>query len=309
METSYEQFYNIFDEATRVSADEAMRNGLAKLAELLPYALIPFIILCAILVGTGQMGFRLFTSYGARLVLLLWLVVGGAYIPYVRNFVVDEIPNEIATTVNGSVDNRINSVQQFGLLDDASAHFTATALSQATGIWNVGNMISIWNARGLTKFFIEIMFYIWIAVRMALYLVVASGAFLLLFLLFDSTRGWVNSLWGKFVGLTVLQLLMSILLKIQLGGSQMFLRNIINMGANASLERQIDWCWTIAGWFLGCLVLLIMLPTLAAVYSGAAASSAIAGGMMWNVGASMVRAGNAASQASHRMARAMRKRS
>lgn len=307
MATTYQQFYTQYDEAIRAGADAAMHAGLAKMGELLPYTLIPVVIVCGVLVATGQMGMRLFTSYGWRVVLLVWLTLGAAYVPYVRDMVVDTIPNEIASTLHGGVENRITVAEQFDVLETASGHFVSLVLAQATGPFQIGNRVSAWFARGCMKFFIEIIFYMWIAVRMLTYLVVAMAAFMLILIPFESTRGWFLAMVGKMVGLTVWQLAISILLKIVLAGSMVYLRGVLTGGAGMSIEEQIDTCWSIAGWFLGCGVLTIAIPTVCAGFGANIAGGAgIALGAMATGATNAIRAGNAMSRAAHTVRRANR---
>lgn len=269
---NFAMFAAQYDEAIRAGADAAMNAGLARLTQLMPYFLTPMVIMWGVLGATGQLGWGRLLSYLLRLAFFLWLVVGLAYVPVIRNTVVDDIPNEIATVVNGG-GATITSAQQFDALDEATAHFVANIKAQATGIFAFPTRLTADAARGYAKFWLELIFYIWIIVRMATYLLVASMAFMMLFVLFDSTRGWVMSMVGKMVGVSVWQLMTSILLAVQVAGMQVYLRSAI-ANPGASIDEQLENAWDIGGWFLGCFVLLLVVPSLSGFGAGYVAAGA-----------------------------------
>lgn len=298
--TTYQQFYAQYDTAIRAGADEATMAGIRKVAELFPYVIIPVIIVCGILLALGQMDRGVFFKYGGRFCIVIYLVISQAFVPIVRDNIVDGIPDEIATAINGN-GSRITAVEQFDRLDQASGYFTARVLGQATGISQIGNKIAAWGARGFQKIWLEATFVIWMGVRMLTHIAVAVLAFVLVFALAQSTAPWVMEQLGKIIGLLTWQLAMSILLKVMLSGTEVFLRDILARGAAMSIEQQVDVCFDIAGWFFACFVLVLMVPTILGVGAGAGTSSLVASGAMVNAGRMFVNAANKLGRAAHNL--------
>lgn len=296
-----------YDEALRLGYDEATRAGLSYLASIFPFILPPAIITALVLVGLGLMGQKVFVTYGIRIAVVMWLVVGGAYVPIIRDALVDDIPAEISRRINNSVDTRMGAVQQFAMIDAAAGNYVAQVNQVATGITQIGNKIAAWFARGMQKIFLEFVFYIWIGMRQLAYLVAAAGSFMILFFVFESTRGWAMSQLGRMVGVAAWQVSASILLKIMLGGTQIYLKRIQTIGTSMSIDMQIDQCLDIAGWFFGMLVLFFMVPASVAIGTGAAASSAVATGMFAAAGTNIVRAGNNIAAAAKNMRNASKR--
>lgn len=271
-EQNFAMFAAQYDDALRAGADAAMRAGLARVRELMPFVLVPLVVGCGVLFSIGQLDRgRLFT-YGFRVCLFLWLVVGMAYVPHVSDLVVDAVPNEIASVVNGG-GNAITSARQFDVLDEAVAHFVAQIKGQATGLWHIPTRVSADASRAIAKFWLELVFYVWIAMRMATRLLVAAAVFLLPFIFFDSTRGWLMQMFGKFVGVSVWHLMTAILAAVMVAGMQVYLRAAI-ASPGASIDEMLEQLGDIGGWFLGCFILLLILPALAGVGSGYVASAA-----------------------------------
>lgn len=301
MATTYQQFYTQYDEAIRAGADAAMNAGIAWSASLLPAILLPVIVVCGFLLATGQMGMGVATRYGWRVILLVWLTTGAAYAPYVRDMVVDTIPNEWASALHGSVNNRLTAAEQFDVVDDAAGNFTSRVLGQATGPFQIGNATAAWLARAFQKLFLAAIFFVWVSIRMLSYMAIAIGAFMLVLIPFDSTRGWVMGMFGKMAGLLIWQLAASILLKIMLGGMMVYLRGIIANSSGYSIEQQVDVLLNIAVFFFGLFVLFLMVPSVVSVVSGSSAGAVIAQGAMFNAARSMTNAGNAISRVAHSM--------
>jgi hypothetical protein len=300
--TTYQQFYAQYDVAIRSGADEATAAGLRWVAGVFPAIIIPVIIVAGLLLAWGLLDKGRIFQYGGRAAIVIYLVISQAFVPIVRDNIIDGVPNEIASAINGN-GSRITAVEQFDRLDQASGYFTARVLGQATGISQIGNKIAAWAARGFQKFFLEATFVIWMGVRMLTHIAVALLAFSLVFLLMQSTSQWVMEQLGKIIGLLSWQIAMSILLKVMLTGTEVFLRETLVRGQGMSIEQQVDVCFDIAGWFFACFVLVLMVPSIIGVGAGAATSSLIASGAMVNAGRMFVNAANKMGRAAHAMRR------
>lgn len=271
-ERNFEMFAAQYDEALRAGADQAMMALLERAATIMPAVLTPLVIGLGVLWAIGQLGLGRAFSYIARIAVVVWLIVSLAYIPMIRDTVVNDFPNEIAGWVNGD-GQAMSSAAQFDRLDEANAHFTSLILGQATGFLQMPTRIIAHAHRAAAKFWLELIFYIWIACRMLTYLLVASGVVFVFFLLFESTRNWFGEFLGKLVGVCVWQLMSAIMLRITLVGMEVYMRAAI-ANPGRSLDEQLETAADIAGWFLGCFILLLLLPAAAGVGSGMVAGAA-----------------------------------
>lgn len=302
----YQIFYQQYDVAVRAGADEAMRAGLAHSAQMLPYALVPVVIGLGIAIIAGA-SFGRMVSIAMKVCLTLWLVAAATFIPVVRDTVIDDIPNSFATALNGGT--RITAIQQFDVADQASAHFVSKILGQSTSLiqtMKYGPSASF--ARGAQMLMLDAIFGIWMAVRIVIAIILALMAFCLWLAVFDISRPAVLGLAQSIFALLMWQLAMSILIKIALAGSFVFIRMKLNEVHSLSLEEAVDKAWQIAGWFGMCLLMIIMVPTALGHYMSAAGSSLVAAGAMVNASRVMVSAGNSMSRAAHSMRRSAARR-
>lgn len=304
--TTFQEFYSRFDVAIRAGSDEATMAGLRKTAEILPYVLIPIVVVVGIMLALGLFDKGKLFSYSGRIAIVIWLAVSQAFVPIVRDNITDGIPNEIATAINGDGRN-ITAVEQFDRIDQASGHFTSRVLGQATGFSQIGNKVAAWTARGFQKFWLAASFIIWMGVRLITHIAVAVMAFMLIFFIAKSTAQWALEQLAKLVGLVMWQLAMSILMKVTLSGTEIFLRDTLARGAGMSIEQQVDQCFDIAGWYFCCFILILMVPAIIGVGGGAAASSFVASGALINAGRTMQSAGNRLAAAANSMGRSARR--
>jgi hypothetical protein len=304
--STYEAFYQQYDVAIRAAADSATAAGIAKTAELLPVVMVPLIIAVGILMAMGLYSLQRLYRDGLMVIVLSWLVVGAAYTPMVRDLFIDTIPNEVASSLFGGVNQRLTVVQQFDAADKATGFFASRIIGQASGIISTIKIAPMaWIAYGAAKIFIALMFFVWMIARALTYIGVALGAFLLITLVFESTRGYFMGLVSKIVGLVIWQIAASILLHVMLQGMFQFIRAIIDNSENLGLEQQVDKLIDIAVYFLGCLAMLLALPAIAGGYTASAAQMATfgAGRMAMGAAGSMGGAAHSMKQAATNLRR------
>jgi len=273
VQNTYQMFSAQYDAAFRAGAEAAMRAGLAYIQGLMPALLLPMVIAVGVLGAYGGLTKERMWSYGTRAAIFVWLVGSLAYIPMVWTLFADEIPNAIATVVNGG-GQTIQAVQQFDVVNATAMNFTGRILEQATGLFQIGNAIAAWIARFFQKIFLDLIYGIWVCMRLLTYVLLAGGAFLMPFILFSNTRGWLMEFFGKLVAMMVWQLMTSILVKIMLTGMMTFLAAATS-SAGLSLTQMIDTSFTIAGWFFICFIMVALVPAIAAIGSHAVGSAAI----------------------------------
>lgn len=278
METGFAAFFAQFDVPYREAAEQVIDVGLSWMAELLPPVLLLVIVWCGVRMASGTLHMGTFLKYAVRVVLLMFLVSERGYVDFVATPALDTVPNEIAHRILG-VGAGLNAVEQFDIIDATVKEMVVTAWGNATGLFNIGNQLAIWNHELWHNVFHGLMFYVWMAMRALLYMVVMSGAFLLAFIPFDSTVSYVRTNIGKMVGLTVWQLCAAIVLKVGLNGTQIMLDRV-TQGQTTSIAAQIQILGDVWRWELGVLVTFILMPAAAGVGSGIAASSSVVQGMI-----------------------------
>jgi hypothetical protein len=238
-------------------------------------ALTLFICVIGWLVMNGDMSPRRASSYAIRAVVIAYLLsTTEAYGLWVRDRFFTTIPNEITRLVVGSA-APLTAAQQFDNLSLYTDTVIASALGQATSLSQIGDRVALWWADTLIHLLLAVEFFIFLLGRKLMAIVIVIGPFLLLFELFEATRGYCRSWVGKLVGLTVFQLASTSLLVINAQGAYFFVQNILN-NPPAGLSQQIANIDRFSMWCLGDALAMLALPSVVAIGSGAAAGSAVA---------------------------------
>lgn len=286
MNGMYTLFAANYDDAVRAAAQSAMTAGLSRIREWLPFIFFIMVSIAAIGVISGALIMQRVLVYGFRAAVVMWLVVSMAYIPMVWTLVADTIPTEIASAINGG-GSRVTAISQFDEVNRVASTHIADILAQATSLWQVGDRMAAYVASGCQKVVLTFIFAIYFSMRLMGYVLVAGGVWLLPGLLFDGTRGWVQEFFGKIVGLMVWQIMTSIVVHVLLTGMLTFLATAAVVGA--SLTQAIDTAFMIVGWFVLCLILVILVPAVSAIGSHIGASSAVVQGALVGGAASAAR--------------------
>lgn len=280
--------------------DAAMYAGLSFSADLMQAAFLPFIIMLGVLMMAGQMGAGVFCSHVGRAALFIALAVGGWYAPYVHDLLITHIPNDIATRLNGA-GSTITIDQQFYNAELAMENIAARVSANATGLLSIGKATVIGLIVSAQKIFIGLTFLVFMLGRLSLYMAVAIGAFMLPFLLFTYTRGWILSMLGTAVGLVCWQLGVSIVLSVLLAGMSRYIVRIDAALSGFDIDQQMMLLTSIAAFNLCSLFLVIVTGAVVGSIGSGFASSAAAGAVVAGGRASV-----AAAAAMQRSARAMR---
>lgn len=265
--TTYQTFASIYDEGLRAGADAATRAGLSWTATVLKAALLPWFVVVGAQIALGQFSLGKLLGYGTRIALVLWLAVGAAYTTVIADTIVDGIPNEIASAINGE-GARVTFAEGFDRLAAQTDYFTAQIKGQATGyITGIPTRFAADAYNGGAKTFLGLFFVVWIVVRIATRILVAGLSFFLLLLIFETTRGFVMDYLGKLVSVIAWMLMTSITVRVLLDGCKVYINNAI-ANPGASLDEQLSMLWTIGTWFLACAMIALIVPALAMVGSG-----------------------------------------
>jgi len=279
LEGVYGAFWMQFEGTFREASAQLQAVGLEWMADLLTPILIIVTMTWGLLLASGQMNGSSAMKYGGRVIFMLWLIVGGGWTGTVNKMVLEDFPNELAQRIHGAAYD-MRAVDQFDTVDQVIKGIAATALGQATNPVYVGERIIIHAGTKFASAMNGLMFYVWCAERMLLYMVVTMGAFLLIFIPFDGTAQFMRQNFGKMVGLSAWQLASAIMVKVMLTGTMLRLDQLSN-GTVQSLGNMIDVIGDVGSWCLGCLVLFLLLPAVAGYGSAVVASQTAVQGMIF----------------------------
>lgn len=276
---TYLNFAQIQDAAVISGMNSVINASLAFVWPIVHWLAIIYLIVMFVQVASNAMTMNAFIGKFARLFVVVALIhTSGIYTKYVRDLAFTEVPNTIAQVVAGTQPG-VSAAAQFDTITMATDNLFATAMKQNTS-WSVsgiGNAIALWIADGAANLMIAIMFGIWLLGRKLLAIVLCLGPWLLLFELFDLTRGFTAQWIGKIVGLLVFQLASATLMVIMLKGESTILQ-AIKASPGTDIDQMIGNLMHLVAFLATDALTMIALPAICAIGSGVAAGHAVASG-------------------------------
>jgi type IV secretion system protein VirB6 len=276
---SYAQFAQEQDAALRSGMDHVIGAGLADAVPILRVLAVVYIIVWFFMLGANEISLRGFVGKAIRIGVVTTLIAGsGFYIQHVRDFLFDGAPNEIATVIGGA-NTPITAAAQF---DENSARIDSVVASihennRAWTLKGVADAIAAWFTGLALNTEIGLMFGVWMLGRKLLAIALCFGPWLLLFELFERTRGFVMAWVGTLVGLLVYQLGSSVLMKISLVslGQLLAQSKSSEMAYRAAglsyTDQAIGTLFHVVCYVLSDVFALLALPAICAIGVGAAA--------------------------------------
>lgn len=299
----YSAYAARLDAAQNAGIDLVLAAAITEIRPVLQFAILVSVVAGGFAVSFGRMTAERLAVWMVRALAVAWLLTGAAtYNQVVRGQFMTEVPNWIASTVNGG-GQRIEAPQQFDRLRAATENLTAKVAKEATG-WTVAAFAaraSAEAARWWQGVCLEISFSIWLLGRRLMALALCMGPFLLCFELFDNTRGFVRHWIGTMVGLAAFQLASAVQLQLSMQGAMQFLQGLRG-NMTGDLDGMVAHLWAAAGWFLMDAIAMFSIPTICAVGSGVAVQTAASSRTVTNAVSAGARMGNKAVQAAHRAA-------
>ena len=189
--------------------------GLAWAKIYIISALSLYVIGYAFMTMSSKVDTWAFVLAGARAMAVGAILQAHNYNYYVRDFFFHDLPNQAAKAINGPRIN-VNSAEQLDMAWSSVLHYTAFILAKASGWSQWDDRLMAWIFAGGDYLALLVCFGMWYLSRVFLAIIIAIGPFLIILFLFRSTREYVQQWIGKLVGLTVLGLASSILLRMTL---------------------------------------------------------------------------------------------
>lgn len=271
----YSAYAAKIDAAQDAGVDAVLAAALGEIAPVLKWAITMAVVAGGVAVMYSRMSMDRLAVWMVRALAVAYLIGGAAqYNPIVRNTFMADVPNWIASTVNGG-GQRIQAGEQFDRLRARMDNLTAQVAKEATG-WSIAAFAARASAEAARWWYgisLEITFAIWLLGKRLMGLVIAMGPFLLSFELFENTRGFVRHWIGTAVGLACFQLATAVQLQISSRGLMEFLSQIRGrMGTD--LDGMVAVLQQAAGWAAMDAIAMFSIPTICAVGSGVAVQTA-----------------------------------
>ncbi|MBB5696055.1 type IV secretion system protein [Muricoccus pecuniae] len=276
MPTIFTDIATSMDTMLIASMDAIISSGLASMRPQIALALSLYIIGFAALTVFGKTDIGAAAMAAVRALVVAQILRAASYTSYVRDFFFTDLPNTIAAALGGPRSG-ISSAQQFDLLWSAALHATSIVLGQATGFTMMLERGVAWIEAGAMLVALGAIFLVWLIARVFMAIVICLGVFIILLFLFSATRGFVEQWIGKLVGLIVLQITSSILLRIVLVVISDKMRA---MGAAppGDVDAMLAQLGSIAAVYWIGAALMIVLPSFFAIGSGVSAGAVVAAG-------------------------------
>lgn len=283
-----------FDQTLQAGMADVVSSGLAWAAPQLRTLLVLYVAIYAIgFMLTAHVSLRQLVFAALRGLIVAAAVQAANYNTWVVNLFFTRLPNEIATALGGARTS-IDSAEQFDRLWWAVLNVCGHIIGQATRWYDFGDRAMAWLMAYISLGGIGTMFLLWLVPRMFMALVICLGPFLIPLYLFEATRSYVVTWTSKLVGLTVLGLAASILLRVLL-----VMINTRFQAIQGSLGSSVD---EMLGAFAGIAGLMwfgagfmFFLPSFVAIGAGmGVAQAGVAAFMLTAPGRASVMAGRAA---------------
>lgn len=305
----YSTFAARMAEADSAGIDAVVASAISGVRPWLQFAILVAVTAGGFAVTFNRMTAERLGVWMVRALTVVWLLsAAGTYNQVVRTAAMDEVPNRVASIVNGGGQN-IKAEQQFCVLRAAMENLTAKVAKEANG-WSVADFMARGSAevaRVAQGILLEVVLVIWLIGRRLTALAICLGPFLLCFELFDATRGFVRHWIGTVVGLLAFQLASSVQLQISQQGAMRFLQQLRGQ-MNGDINAMVGVLWDAVGWFLMDAVVMLAIPTICAVGSGVAVQTAASSQVVRNMVGGAARLGNRAVGAVSNAGRVVRAR-
>lgn len=273
LEGIFQNFATEFDATLVDGMNDVVRSGLAWAQPQLRALLVLYVVAYALgFMLTANVSARQAAYAALRGLLVAAAIQSAQYVPYVQEMFFTTLPNQIAAALNGPRIT-VSSAQQFDIMWSATLRVNGFVLQQASGWLQVMDRAMAWLFALLCLVALGIMFVMWFVSRIFMAIVICMGPFLIPLYLFRATRGFVEGWVGKLVGLTVLQLASSILLRALL---VVITRRFSVMQNNLgdSIDMMLGSFAGIAGLFWMGALLMVVLPTAVSIGAAMGASQA-----------------------------------
>ncbi|MGE4043378.1 MAG: type IV secretion system protein [Acetobacteraceae bacterium] len=226
-----------YNNALFAGADAVITAGLANMASALQILGVFSVAVFGYLMLTGNMTPKTGMSMMIRLVVVQAAMTPVFYNQYVRDVMLNWLPDFIAQTV-GTASGPDAGAGQFDQLRIDIMRMAEGLRLRATGLSYMADRAAIYVLEFFCLLIVTATFFMYVFVRGVMTLVVSVGPFIIVAYLFNATRPFVENWIGKMVGVGILLLLISVLLKIIVVQFQVYVSEVDIENANLAVAIQ-----------------------------------------------------------------------
>jgi hypothetical protein len=209
----FQNIFNGYNAALLAGVNAVIVAGLAAMAAILQILGVMFVAVFGYLMLTGNMTPKTGMSMVCRILLVQAAMTPLYFNQYVRDVMLDWLPNWIAGAV-GTGTGPDAGAAQFDQLRVDIWNLSEHIHLRATGLSNIAERLEIMLLQVFCELVVAASFFMWVFVRALMALVVSIGPFVIVTYLFKATRSFAEHWLGKLGGVAILLLLISVLLKI-----------------------------------------------------------------------------------------------
>ncbi|MDO9712548.1 type IV secretion system protein [Paracraurococcus lichenis] len=265
------QYTAVRDGMDAVLASE-MKVVIPVLKSVLPvYTLVQFVLF-----GKGLITGFAFVGRLVRAVAVSF-ILSNLWVGYVTDYSFEKIPTALASSASAGT-AKLTMPEQFDKVSKAIDNLTAEIRTRNTS-WSVsaiGNSMMTWLVWGGMQTMLGLQAYVWLTSIRIMALLLCVGAWLILFELFDRTRGFFQHWIGLVVGLWTFQLAASVQLQASMRSEMDLLRAIHEQAANNSVDMMLANMGQVGNALVGDALTMLALPTVVGGAAGIGAQIGVA---------------------------------
>ncbi len=255
-QTSASTFTTLLDPA----ANSVITSGLTAVAGPLTTVLIIYVIVTGIMCTLGELTAGVAIRRIMRAGFVAMLLTATYFNPYVLNLFVTTLPDWFASVVTKG--SATSVPQQCDLIRSAMLHMAAAIYQNSNEFMDMDVRLETGICTFLGTIFLAILVLVATLTHAFTYLTVCVAPFVIAAYLFDATKAFVEGWIGKLVGLSVLQLLVSVTAQIVVAADSKMMINTAN-ASGAGLQENVANLASIVVFFFMMAVVIGGLPSIA----------------------------------------------
>lgn len=197
-----------------------------------------------IMAALHGLSFARLAGRAMRMIIVTQLIVNvDLYTRFVVTPVMTGFPNQIAQFFGGS--SAKTMPDQFAAIYNAIGNISSTLRTQTNGLLQIGDRVAVWIAELIVKFLLTPQFALYSVLQLFTGLAVIAGTLVIIFFMFDFTKGFAESWFGMVVGSIVTTALISVTLQLILQMNVAFIQRqnslpMSNAGAGVNVSAGIE---------------------------------------------------------------------
>lgn len=255
-QTSVSTFTTLLDPAAR----NVVVSALAATVDPFSALLVIYVIVTGFMCSFGELKASVGVSRILRAGFVAMLMSVTYFDTYVSDLFLTTLPNWISSVVSSKTATSVP--QQCDLIRSAMLHMAAAIYQNSDPVMNMDVRLETAICTFLGTCLLAVLVLMATVVHAFMYLTIILAPFVIAAYLFDATKPFVEGWVGKAVGLTLLQLLISIVAQIVVTADSKMMLAIANATANG-MQEQVANLVSIVVFFFMMAIIILGLPSIA----------------------------------------------